>query len=102
MSRFGVSSTLFRPPNGFLEARTGLWMVRHGFSMVFWSVDGRDSMRHEGKDSSHQPYEEISAGDIVLLHDDNPVCVADLRTIIDVLRAKSLKPTRVSEMLAEA
>ena len=26
----------------------GLWMLRHGFSMVFWSVDGRDSMRHEG------------------------------------------------------
>ncbi|ACY18934.1 polysaccharide deacetylase family protein [Haliangium ochraceum] len=102
VSRFGVTSTLFRPPNGFLEARTGMWMVRHGFSMVFWSVDGRDSMRYEGKDSSHQPYEEIRGGDIVLLHDDNPVCVEDLSTIISVLKEKSLKPARVSEMLVDA
>jgi peptidoglycan/xylan/chitin deacetylase (PgdA/CDA1 family) len=77
-------------------------MVRHGFSIVFWSVDGRDSMRHEGKDFDHQPYEKIGPGDIVLLHDDNPVCVTDLRTIIDVEQTKQLQPVLVSEMLAAA
>jgi peptidoglycan/xylan/chitin deacetylase (PgdA/CDA1 family) len=102
VSRFGVTSTIFRPPNGILDSRTGLWMVRHGFSIVFWSVDGRDSMRHEGKDFNHQPYEKIGPGDIVLLHDDNPVCVADLRTIIEVVQSKKLEPVLVSEILAAA
>ncbi|WP_428265716.1 polysaccharide deacetylase family protein [Haliangium sp.] len=99
LAEYGVTPTTFRPPNGVLEPRTGLWMMRRGYSMVFWSVDGRDSMRHEGKDDHHQPYEDIGPGDIVLLHDDNPVCVEDLREIIAIIRRKGLGTARVSEFL---
>lgn len=100
VARFGVSPSIFRPPYGIMSPRTGMWMLRHGFSVVFWSVDGRDSMRHEGKASTHDTYEDIGPGDIVLLHDDNPVCVADVPAIAAVLRKKRLEAVRVSDMLA--
>lgn len=96
---FGVTSTIFRPPNGILHASTGLWMLRHQFSIVFWSFDARDSMRHEGKDSYHRPYEELGPGDILLMHDDNPVCVSDLREVVEVIQRKQLRTAVVSELL---
>lgn len=99
IARFGVSSTLFRPPNGILHTRTALWMLRHQFSMVFWSFDARDSMRHEGKDFHHRPYEELGPGDILLMHDDNPVCVSDLHQVIEVIQRKQLRPAVVTELL---
>lgn len=100
ISRFGVTSSLFRPPNGILPARAGLWMLRNRFSMVFWSFDARDSMRHEGKDSYHRPYDELGPGDILLMHDDNPVCVADLREVAGVIHRKGLRTGVISELLS--
>jgi len=69
--------------------------------MVIWSVDVHDSMRHEGKWLGPEPdYSRVTAGDIVLMHDDNPVCVDDLPRLIESLRAKNLIPVTVSELLA--
>ncbi len=99
LSGFGVSTTLYRPPNGILEPSTALWMMKRGFSTVFWSVDGRDSLRHEGKEDSTPNYDVIQSGDIVLLHDDNPICIADLRGILSDLRRKNLETVRISECL---
>ena len=99
LADFGVSPTIFRPPGGRLSAETGLWMLRHRFSMVFWSFDGRDSMRHEGKDFYHRPYDELASGDILLLHDDNPVCVADTDTVAEILQRKHLGTALISEFL---
>lgn len=104
VSRFGVTSTLFRPPHGILEASTGLWMLRHGISVVFWSVDARDSLRHERKTAadSHDSFDRIGAGDIVLLHDDNPLCAVDLNEIIGVMKRQHLTAASVSELLHAA
>jgi len=98
--QFGVSSSLFRPPHGILNWRTNLWMIRHGFTTVLWSFDCRDSMRHEGKDSDHRSLDGIGPGDIVLLHDDNPVCISELARILETIKTKQLKPCIISEMLA--
>jgi peptidoglycan/xylan/chitin deacetylase (PgdA/CDA1 family) len=104
LSRFGVTSTIFRPPHGILEASTGLWMLRHRISVVLWSVDARDSMRHDGKVASdgHDSFDLIEAGDIVLMHDDNPVCESDLHEIIEVLNRNQLGAASVSELLHAA
>ena len=57
-------------------------------------------MRHEGKWAGGAPdYGAIRAGEIVLMHDDNPVCVAELPGLLDLLREKGLKPVTVSELL---
>jgi len=104
LSRFGVKSSLFRPPHGVLQPGTGLWMMRNRMSVVLWSVDARDSLRHERKTApdSHDSFDRIRAGDIVLLHDDNPQCAMDVREILDVLSRERLAPVPVSELLAAA
>lgn len=98
--QFGVSSSLFRPPYGILDWRTCLWMVRHGFTTVMWSFDCCDSMRHEGKESGRRALNEIGPGDVILLHDDNPMCMSDLEAILEIIKTKHLKTRIISEMLA--
>jgi peptidoglycan-N-acetylglucosamine deacetylase len=104
VASFGATSSLFRPPHGIMESRTGLWMLRNRMSVVFWSVDARDSLRHERKTAahSHDSFDRIGAGDIVLLHDDNPQCPEDLEEIITVLRRENLTGASVSDCLARA
>ena len=102
VARFGATSSLFRPPHGVMEKTTGLWMLKNRMSVVFWSVDARDSLRHERKAAAdaHDSFDRIAAGDIVLLHDDNPQCTADLREIISVLQRQQLQGGSVSECFA--
>jgi len=100
LERMGTRSALLRPPHGTLGVRSLLWSALHGYTTVIWSFDARDSMRYEGKWGG-QPadYGRIRAGDIVLMHDDNPVCVAELPGLIDAVRKKGLEPVTVSELL---
>lgn len=102
ISRFGVTTSLFRPPYGLLDAGTGLWMMRNRMSVVLWSVDARDSLRHERKTApdSHDSFDRIRGGDIVLLHDDNPQCTMDVREIVRSLDRERLHPVPVSQLLA--
>jgi len=101
LSRFGVKTTLFRPPHGVLAPRTGFWMLRNRMSVVLWSIDARDSLRHEQKTApdSHDSFDRIRGGDIVLLHDDNPQCAMDVREILGVLDHQNLAPVPVTELL---
>ena len=78
----------------------GIWLAARGMPAVLWSFDAHDSMRHEGKWSVAPDYDRVRAGDIVLMHDDNPVCVADLPAFIDTLRSRGLEAVTVSELLA--
>jgi peptidoglycan-N-acetylglucosamine deacetylase len=101
VARFGATSTLFRPPHGVIDPRTGLWMLRHRMSVVFWSIDTRDSLRHERKTAAdnHDSFDRIGPGDIILFHDDNPLCITDLHEIIGNLQRQKLSPVAVSDVL---
>jgi peptidoglycan/xylan/chitin deacetylase (PgdA/CDA1 family) len=104
VARFGVRSSLFRPPRGVLDPHTGLWMMRNRMSVVLWSVDARDSLRHERKTApdSHDSFDRIRDGDIVLLHDDNPQCAVDCCEIIQFLEREKLRAVPVSQLLGVA
>ena len=96
----GVATRLFRPPAGRIGLMNLLWLRKEGYRTVLWSFDARDSMRHEGKWEDDIPnYFDIRAGDIILMHDDNDVCVKDLPDLIKTVRANGLEPITVSEML---
>ena len=97
-----MKTSLFRPPHGVLAPRTGFWMVRNRMSVVLWSIDARDSLRHEHKTApdSHDSFDRIRGGDIVLLHDDNPQCAMDVREILGVLDHQKLAPVPVTELLS--
>jgi len=96
----GVRTRLFRPPLGKLTVGGLLYAVAHGYRTVLWSFDGHDSMRHEGKWTGAPPdYSTVVPGDIVLLHDDNPLCLEELPQLLAIIRAKKLRAVTVSELL---
>ncbi len=48
-----------------------------------WSLDTKDSLRYEGKVADEAPdYGGLGAGDIVLMHDDHPGGVTELRDVL--------------------
>jgi len=100
LEKHGVSTTLLRPPLGALKLRNIIWSAARGYSTIIWSFDAHDSMRHESKwDGPAPDYGNVLAGDIILMHDDNPVCVRELPALISSLRSRGLEPATVSEVL---
>jgi peptidoglycan-N-acetylglucosamine deacetylase len=95
----GVETRLFRPPRGKLAPRAALELALAGYRTILWSFDSRDSMRSEGKVAADIDYGALSAGDIVLMHDDNPICVEELGGLLGSLRARALAPVTVGELI---
>ena len=89
-----------RPPGGYLRAGDWAWLVRHQYVPVLWSFDTGDSMISGGK-WKHGPvdYSGVGAGDIVLMHDDNRVCVEALDSMFEVMAGKGLRSVAVSRLL---
>jgi peptidoglycan/xylan/chitin deacetylase (PgdA/CDA1 family) len=96
----GVATRIFRPPFGRVRTGDILRVAARGYTTVLWSVDTRDSMRHEGRWRGAAPdYRALRPGDIVLLHDDNPVCLDELPRILAAAGELSLQPVTVSELM---
>jgi peptidoglycan/xylan/chitin deacetylase (PgdA/CDA1 family) len=100
LGRHGVRTRLFRPPGGAFSARDLARLAWAGYSTVLWSLDAADSMREEGKWRGPDPdYSSVRRGDIVLMHDDNARCLADLPILLTAVREKGLRAVVVSELL---
>ena len=101
LEKVGGTPRLCRLPGGYKYPLAAfVAIVIRGYRIVFWSFDAHDSMRHDGKWKGPAPdYGVIQGWDIVLLHDDNPVCVSELPGLIKSLKARGLDPVSVSEML---
>ncbi len=100
LDRLAIQTDLFRPPGGALLPSAQWWMARQRLRTVMWSYDLHDSMRHEGKASVRTPLAAIGPGDIVLMHDDNPVCTGELPELLAWLADRDLTPVTVSQLLA--
>lgn len=101
LTALGLDAALFRPPGGKLDVRTLTWMTLHRWRTVMWSFDMADSLRHEGKRHRRVDYDQLTGGDIVLAHDDNPVCTAELPVLLDAAGRAGLAVGTVSALLAE-
>jgi peptidoglycan/xylan/chitin deacetylase (PgdA/CDA1 family) len=100
LNEAGIVAALFRPSLGRMRAGDVVRLKRRGYRTVIWSFDAHDSMRFEGKWRGAAPdYSAIRAGDIVLMHDDNPVCVAELPRLLAALGRRGLRPATVGELL---
>ena len=99
LKKVGVSTNLFRPPLGKLSCIELVRLRLNGYRVCLWSVDLHDSMRHEGKWAvGGLDYSSIQGGDIILMHDDNPICVTELPEIIKAVRNRCLEFVSVSEI----
>ena len=99
-SEHGVRPRIVRTPGGVLEPLLTMRLWWLGYRTVLWSFDTRDSMRLEGKWSGPAPeYSRIEAGAIVLMHDDNPLCIEELTILLQKIRQNGLRSVTVSELL---
>ncbi|MBI3546808.1 MAG: polysaccharide deacetylase family protein [Gammaproteobacteria bacterium] len=90
---------IFRPPYGNITGAAFLPLALAGYLFVFWSVDSRDSfIRTAPELVAHVETIKISAGDIVLLHEDYAHTVAALPTILQSLSARSLGFSKIDGM----
>ncbi len=83
----GIVTRLFRPALGKIGLidLARLWFKKS--RVVLWSFDTHDSMRHEGKwGDGKLDYSAIRGGDVILMHDDNPVCIEELPFLIAAVR----------------
>lgn len=83
----GIDTHWFRPPRGQLKVAPFVGLLVRGYRIMIWSVDTHDSMRHEGK-WERAPFDpqSVQSGDILLMHDDNPICIQELPRLLERCR----------------
>jgi peptidoglycan/xylan/chitin deacetylase (PgdA/CDA1 family) len=100
LSSFGVIPRLVRTPGCVIKPFLTLRLWWRGYPTVIHNVDAHDSMRLESKWNGSAPnYSRIGGGDIILMHDDNALCVKDLPVLLNAIREKNLRTVTVSELI---
>lgn len=100
LAELGVEARLFRPPRGRWTPSLVLWMARHRYSTIMWSLDSYDCERSRRCETARQPvYAELEAGDIVLFHDDNDNCLRELPDVIALAADRGFEAACVSQVL---
>ncbi len=100
LAGYGVRPRMVRTPGGRLRAGLTIRLWLGGFTTVLYCLDTHDSMRFENKwDGPAPDYDAVRGGDIVLMHDDNPVCVRELPMLLEGLAAKELYPVTVGALI---
>jgi peptidoglycan/xylan/chitin deacetylase (PgdA/CDA1 family) len=100
----GVKTSLFRPPNGFLNNGLAAYARRLQDAVVLWSVDSGDWRGHRVsvRGLVNQVIEKARPGGIVLMHDgggDRSKTVEALPKIIEELAQRGYKFVTVPELL---
>ena len=98
-SKHGLTTRIVRTPGGVLKLWLTLRLWWLGYRTILWSFDTHDSMRIEGKWRGPAPeYGQLEAGAIVLMHDDNPLCIEELPILLQAIRRNGLRSVCVSEL----
>lgn len=100
LSGYGVSPRIVRTPGGAIRPLLMMRLWWGSYPLVKWSLDAHDSMRLEGKwDGPAPDYSRIEGGDIVLMHDDNSLCLSELPILLEAINQRELRPVTVSELI---
>jgi chitin deacetylase len=100
----GVKTSLFRPPNGFLNNGLADYALKRKDAVVLWTVDSGDwrGSRVSVEDMIKQVVEKATPGGITLMHDaggDRSRTVKALPKIIEELTLRGYKFVTVPELL---
>ncbi|WP_411992773.1 polysaccharide deacetylase family protein [Agarivorans sp. DSG3-1] len=83
---------LFRSPQGRWDSSLLGYLIRHGITAVHWSRDSLDYKKEPTeqliKRFNDQP---VTAGDIILFHDDNNLCIDALAVLIPQWQAQGFE-----------
>jgi peptidoglycan/xylan/chitin deacetylase (PgdA/CDA1 family) len=91
---------LVRPPRGAITLRSLAVTIWSGFTTVLWSIDSDDCRSSDPADLIERLRpEQLRAGDIVLLHENQTWDLEALPQIIERLHASGFQLVTVSELL---
>jgi peptidoglycan/xylan/chitin deacetylase (PgdA/CDA1 family) len=101
LAKYGATPRVVRTPGCVVMPVLTLRLWLRGYPTVMYSFDAHDSMRLEGKWRGPEPdYSKVKGGDIVLMHDDNSLCVSELPSLLESIRKQNLRAVTVSELIA--
>jgi peptidoglycan-N-acetylglucosamine deacetylase len=106
----GQQPRCFRAPAGFRNPFLAPVLAKLGLTLVSWTRRGFDTRRAEPDRVLESLTRDLSAGDILLLHDGHaarsaagePVILQVLPRLIERCQAAGLRPVRLSDALPEA
>ena len=92
----------FRPPFGHVAAGSTIALLRRKFRFVFWSLDSCDSFLPDSRALvKHVTSQRISAGSILLFHDDNAHTTEALPQLVAHLEKLLLRMVSLDELLSD-
>jgi peptidoglycan/xylan/chitin deacetylase (PgdA/CDA1 family) len=93
---------LVRPPRGMLTPRTLARLAAAGYCTVLWSLDSDDCRTTDPRivERRLRP-ENVSTGDVVLLHEMQPWTLQALPRVVSGLREAGYELVTVGELMAE-
>lgn len=95
----GVASRYVRPPGGLLPPQ-GCRGALAEYAVILWSVDPEDWATDSKDLIVRRVMQQVSAGDIILMHDASTGSVEAAAELIDRLRAQGYTLVTVSELAA--
>jgi peptidoglycan/xylan/chitin deacetylase (PgdA/CDA1 family) len=90
---------LFRPPLGLHDATLDSYVQSLGMLEILWSIDSGDSQGANADKIYRTVKENLSNGDIILLHDNRGTTEKALPRILELIRAEGYTPVTVPQLL---
>lgn len=95
----GRSVRFFRPPYGSHDDRLTEYVKSQGMLEIIWSLETGDAEGSTSKQIVRAVRNGLSAGDIVLLHDNRGTTEKALPQILDIVRQRGLTPVTLPQLL---
>ena len=95
----GSEIDLFRPPYGHRDERLDRLISRLGLVQVIWSSTSGDDRPSTPTQMVRRIRSQVRPGAIVLMH-EHPATIQALPRILQLVRARGLRPVTVPELLA--
>ncbi|MEX0833022.1 MAG: polysaccharide deacetylase family protein [Actinomycetota bacterium] len=96
----GEPPLLFRPPLGSRDSALDRYISSNGMLEVLWSLETRDSLGANTEQILRNVNKGLSAGDIILMHENRGTTRAALPEILNMIYLKELQPVTVTDLLA--
>jgi peptidoglycan-N-acetylglucosamine deacetylase len=82
-STFSYKTRLYRPPYGDLSLFGFFWLIIHGWKIIMWSKDSRDSFDTLEQVKANVSPTNLECGEVLLFHDDYQLTVKLLPFILN-------------------
>lgn len=90
----GVRLRLFRPPFGIINPKTQKALKMTGHKVIGWNVRSYDAILNSEEYVLKRITRNLKAGDVILLHDNNPQTVSILEQLLIFLEKNQFKAVR--------